>query len=124
MLRQVRGTMPYALAGAQAELNQKNMYRVLETIRKAGGATGLTMQELGRSMINYIDPETVAKCVTGLRQNGLIEDVRTKDDEGTITVAYRLLHHKDEVTYGAELPDSINPFLEGIEESGADDQAR
>lgn len=92
MLQQIRGTMPYALAGAQAELSQKNMYRVLEMIKKRGMGFGISQQDLGRRLFNFIDPETIQKCLVGLRQNGMIET--TSDAKGHIF--YRTIRYGGE----------------------------
>jgi hypothetical protein len=72
LVGRIKATMSHALAGAQAEAGQQSMFQVLATIQKWEDSRGATLQQLGRRLFNSLDPETIQKCIVGLRQNGQI----------------------------------------------------
>jgi hypothetical protein len=110
MLQQVRGTMKYALAGAHVELGQKPMYRVLSTIEKNTSGNGVTLKDLGNILFDYLDPETIQRCVVGLRQNGQIES-HLPDPNNPVT-HYRAL--TGETHEQQEVPLDDTPFTPDI----------
>ena len=92
-VQQVKSTMHLALAGTQAEPNQRNMMRVLSTVKEQGKVNGITARELGRRLIAYMDPETLITCLTGLRANGMIESQQRKTQSGDIYTFYRVIRY-------------------------------
>lgn len=86
LIQRVRNTMSYALAGSQAELNQRAMFQVLHAIQQNG--PGITLRDLGRKLFNSLDPETIQKCLVGLRQNGMVNVKQIKNNEDQMSILY------------------------------------
>ena len=119
MLQRVRGTMSYALAGAQAEVNQKSMYLVLHTIQKHGADFGVTLQELGQRLFNSLDPDTIQKCIIGLRSNGMIDSYHKPDSP---VAYYKPVKYGDQDESEKRVGDTYDDSSDGaLEDSGRAD---